>query len=55
MMVGHRGEMPNAGDYLEWEDIEESIVIARLADGSVNALYNVCQHGGTWITPESGH
>lgn len=55
MMVGHGGEIPNPGDYLVWEDIEESVVIARLEDGTVNAFFNVCQHRGTRITPESGH
>jgi choline monooxygenase len=55
LMVGHGGEIPKPGDYLVWEGLDESVVIARLDDGSVNGFFNVCQHRGTRLTPESGH
>lgn len=55
LMVGHAGEIPNPGDYLVWEGLDESVVVARLDDGSVNGFFNVCQHRGTRLTPGSGH
>lgn len=54
-MVGHGSEIPNPGDYLVWEGLDESVFIARQDDGSVLGFFNVCQHRGTRLTPDSGH
>ena len=39
-------EIPNVGDYVNYEIGHESILIIRNAPGSIKALYNVCPHRG---------
>ena len=45
-LVGHAGQLRNAGDYLTATIGDQGIVVNRLADGSLHAMYNVCQHRG---------
>jgi len=42
-------------DFVVWDRLEQSIVIARRDDGSVSAWHNVCQHRGAKLISESGH
>lgn len=39
-------EIPNVGDYVNYEVGSESILVVRDAPGSIKALYNVCTHRG---------
>ncbi len=39
-------EIPNVGDYVNYEIGHESILIVRSAPGTIKALYNVCPHRG---------
>ena len=39
-------EVPEPGDYLNYEIGEESILVVRQQDGSIRAFYNVCPHRG---------
>ena len=43
-MAGRVEELPEAGDFLVWERIGQSILIARQADGSLAGFHNVCRH-----------
>lgn len=36
-----------------WAEVEQSVVLARLADGRVTAWHNVCQHRGARVVRES--
>jgi phenylpropionate dioxygenase-like ring-hydroxylating dioxygenase large terminal subunit len=52
-------EMPNVGDYVTYDILDESIIIVRTAEGSgagtISAYYNVCQHRGRRLTKGCGH
>jgi phenylpropionate dioxygenase-like ring-hydroxylating dioxygenase large terminal subunit len=41
-------------DYVVWEQLEQSVVMVRLEDGSVSAWHNVCQHRGAKLVADSG-
>jgi phenylpropionate dioxygenase-like ring-hydroxylating dioxygenase large terminal subunit len=41
-------------DYVVWDRLRQSIVLARQDDGSVSAWHNVCQHRGARLLKESG-
>jgi len=54
-VAGRVEEVPEAGDFLVWERIGQSILIARQADGSLAGFHNVCRHRGSRIAAKSGH
>lgn len=39
-------EIPNPGDYVNYEIGDESILVVRSESGGINAFYNVCPHRG---------
>ncbi len=41
-----RGDIPNVGDYVNYEIGQELILVVRNAPGSIKAFYNVCPHRG---------
>ncbi|MEZ5748841.1 MAG: aromatic ring-hydroxylating dioxygenase subunit alpha [Caenibius sp.] len=47
-------DVRNPRDYLIWEQLQQSVVIARQDDGSLTAWHNVCQHRGARLVEESG-
>ena len=42
-------------DYVVWEQMGQTVVIARLPDNSVTAWHNVCQHRGSRLVDGSGN
>ncbi len=48
-------ELPNPRDYVVWDRLRQSVVIARQQDGSVAAWHNVCRHRGARLVEKSGH
>ena len=48
-------DLVHARDYLVWEQLEQSVLIVRLDDGSVSAWHNVCQHRGARLVDGSGN
>lgn len=48
-------EVANPGDYLVYEIIDESILIARGSDGILRAFHNVCPHRGTLLAEGAGN
>ena len=48
-------DLPGPGDYVIWEELDQSVVIVRRDDGSLAAWHNVCQHRGARLVAESGH
>ncbi len=47
-------DVPEPRDYIVWDQLEQSIVITRLDDGSLSAWHNVCQHRGARLVDGSG-
>jgi phenylpropionate dioxygenase-like ring-hydroxylating dioxygenase large terminal subunit len=47
-------EIPNVGDYVTYDILDESILIVRSAPGKISAYYNVCQHRGRRLTEGCG-
>ena len=47
-------EIPNVGDYVTYDILDESIIVVRTGDG-IAAYYNVCQHRGRRLTKGCGH
>jgi phenylpropionate dioxygenase-like ring-hydroxylating dioxygenase large terminal subunit len=47
-------EIPEPGDYVTFDVADESIIVVRLADRSVAAYYNACQHRGRRLTEGCG-
>ncbi len=41
-------------DYVVWDRLQQSIVVARLDDGAIAAWHNVCQHRGARLLKQSG-
>lgn len=46
-MAAREEEIPEAGDFVEYEIVGQSLLIVRQVDGSVKALYNACRHRAT--------
>lgn len=47
-------DMPDAGDYVTYDNAGRSYLIVRQSDGSVRAFHNVCLHRGRKLTTDSG-
>ena len=45
-MVGHCGQLRTVGDYITATVGDQGVAVTRLANGSLHAMYNVCQHRG---------
>ena len=47
-------DMPEAGDYIVYENAGRSYLVSRQEDGSVKAFHNVCLHRGRKLRTEAG-
>jgi len=47
-------EIPVRGDFVEYEILDQSIIVVRLDDDHVRAFYNSCRHRGMKIVEGSG-
>jgi phenylpropionate dioxygenase-like ring-hydroxylating dioxygenase large terminal subunit len=54
LMAARLEEIPNPGDYTEFEIADDSILIVRQRDGSVKALHNSCRHRATELAKGCG-
>ena len=48
------GDIPECGDYIEYQIGSESVIVVRQADASVRAFHNVCRHRGARLVEGSG-
>jgi phenylpropionate dioxygenase-like ring-hydroxylating dioxygenase large terminal subunit len=48
-------DMLKPGDFVVYENVGRSYIVARQRDGSVKAFHNVCLHRGRRLKSESGH
>jgi phenylpropionate dioxygenase-like ring-hydroxylating dioxygenase large terminal subunit len=46
LQVDRVEEVPNVGDYITYEILDDSILIVRAAEGEIRAYHNVCAHRG---------
>jgi len=53
-MAAREEELPNAGDFVEYEIAGQSIVLVRQRDGSVKAFHNACRHRATELAKGCG-
>ena len=49
LVAGHVDRVRNKGDYFLFKIGDESIIIMRSDESTVNAFYNVCRHRGSLI------
>lgn len=47
-------EIPNPGDFAEYEILDQSVIVVRQADGSVAAFENACRHRGVRVLQGRG-
>src|SRR5688572_7784629 len=47
-------EIPNPGDFAEYEIVDQSVVVVRQPDGSVKAFQNACRHRGVRVVQGRG-
>jgi len=52
--VAREEDLPEAGDYVVYENAGRSYLISRQEDGSVRAMHNVCLHRGRKLRTEDG-
>lgn len=48
----HDTEVPNAGDFVKFDLLDQSIIVIRGDDDVVRGFFNVCQHRGTELVQE---
>lgn len=48
-------EIPNVGDFVTHDIIDESIIVVRVSKDEVKAFYNVCQHRGRRLKDGCGN
>ncbi len=48
-------EIPEVGDYIVYEIIDDSIVVVRTGENEVSAYHNVCPHRGNLLVEGSGN
>jgi phenylpropionate dioxygenase-like ring-hydroxylating dioxygenase large terminal subunit len=46
LQTGRVEELPNVGDYITYEILDDSILIVRAAEDKIRAYHNVCAHRG---------
>ena len=54
ILAGHESELPNPGDFKVVNVANESAIIVRGSDGTLNAFANVCRHRGSLVCLEPG-
>lgn len=54
-MAGRSDQVPDPGDFLEYQIADQSYLVVRQHDGSVRAFFNACRHRGNTIRTETGH
>jgi nitrite reductase/ring-hydroxylating ferredoxin subunit len=53
-MAAREEELPNPGDYVEYEICGRSILLVRQRDRSIKALHNACRHRAAQLAKGSG-
>jgi phenylpropionate dioxygenase-like ring-hydroxylating dioxygenase large terminal subunit len=48
-------EIPEVGDYIVYDIVDDSLIVVRTAPDEIRAYYNACLHRGNALCLESGH
>lgn len=48
-------ELPNVGDYVTYDILDQSVIVVRSATDQISAYYNVCRHRGRRLTKGCGN
>ena len=48
-------EIPNVNDWVEYEVLDQSVIVVRQTDGSVKAFHNACRHRGVRVAVDRGN
>lgn len=48
-------EIPNVGNYVTYDILDDSLIVMRTDENTIKALYNACQHRGRKLTTGCGH
>jgi phenylpropionate dioxygenase-like ring-hydroxylating dioxygenase large terminal subunit len=48
-------EIPEVGDYVTYDIVDDTILVVRSAPGEISAFYNVCAHRGKRLAEGCGH
>lgn len=48
-------EIPEAGDFVEYEILDQSVFVVRQTDGKVAAFHNACRHRGVRVVSGAGN
>lgn len=54
-MACREEEIPNAGDFVTYDILDDSIIVVRSDNGAIRAFHNVCQHRGRRLTNGCGN
>jgi phenylpropionate dioxygenase-like ring-hydroxylating dioxygenase large terminal subunit len=54
-MACREEEIPNHGDYFEFQILDQSVLIVRLSSGKIKAYFNSCLHRGTQLAKGCGN
>jgi len=52
LFVGHINQIPNPGDYMCLNEVDERAIVVRDRDGTVRAFHNLCRHRGSRVVAE---
>jgi phenylpropionate dioxygenase-like ring-hydroxylating dioxygenase large terminal subunit len=52
LLAAHIDELPQAGDYLLWDNAGQPVLLIHGDDGVIRAFYNTCTHRGAPIVTE---
>ncbi len=53
LYAGHVSQIPEPGDFFQYEIDEDAFIISRAEDGSIHALVNSCRHRGARVCEEA--
>lgn len=52
LLAGHISELPAAGSYFLFHQLDRSVIISRAKDGTIRAFHNSCRHRGSALLLE---
>ena len=52
LYAGHVSQIPQPGDFLQYELGEDAVIISRDLEGEVQAQFNICRHRGARVCEE---
>jgi carnitine monooxygenase subunit len=51
-LVAHVNELRSPGDFVSYDILDQSVIVARSKEGGIKAFHNVCQHRGNRLVDE---